>query len=616
MAGLPEILVELDDGTGTFPHDITAFVRLQGTGIRIVGHGRTDELDSVGSTECNMILKNDDARFTLGSPTYDVAADQVIRVTYTVGATTSQRFTGLVYDWPNSWSSPTGRSSQVDLTAIDRFARLTGTKVDGTLYGNEILAARPFTYWPLTDATGADVAMEASGNGRPTLKVIGSGSALGFGATTGAVVDGQTCTEFAEGEYLRRPKIPSIDFSAITVEGVFAANNDTSTTLLSLTGELNVSPYTAGGSIQIGFSGAGFAQVTSDTGAGMPFTAFSQITYGDAEPHHFAITIDSANDEASLYLDGVLHQTRALTPYNTFSATTPAVVVGAGLDGSMSHVAVYDRVLDAATIASHASAALAGATADSADERLARLARYAGLADTDLDLEAGILAAVAVQTFDQTPLVDAMQAVTTAEGGVLFVAGDGRITFHNRHHRALTSTGTPAVELEIADVEPPRIRTSRRDYLKNYITASRPGGSQQLARDEASEDQYGQYPDPLGELLLTTDDEVKAVIRWRLASYRDPQPRIDSLRVDMLTLPDAIVEALLASELGDRITVSGLFPQAPFATADVLIEGWDDELTDESWFMTFYTAPAATEQAWILGDPVFSVLGQTTRLHY
>lgn len=611
MTGHPDILVELDDGTGTFPHDITEFVRLSGAGIAIRGRGRTSELDTIGSTECNLTLKNDDARFTIGAPTYGVHEDQPLRVTLTKGATTSQRFTGLVDDWPNTWENPTGRTSRVEVSAIDRLARLTRTEITGTLYANEILADQPILYWPLTDATGSAAAVEASGLGRGSLARGGPGSAMGFGATAGAAVDGQTSAEFAEGEYLRRTKLPGWNLADFTVELVFANNGDPDGYLIRLV-NTDTSSFE---SVEFTFpsGGALLAHITDADGTDAAFG--SAMGYADGDTHHVAVTCTGSS--ARLYLDGTLVQTistAALTP------TTPArmsAFVGQGLIGYMSHIAVYDQALAADRIASHAAAALDGAVTETSDERLTRLARYGGLAAADLDLEAGVLEGLAIQTFDSTSLVDAMQAVVTSEGGVMFIAGDGRLTFHSRRHRAVTSTSTPGVAIAVEDTDgAPRVATSRRDYLKNYVTGSRSGGSQQLARDQASIDAVGQYPDDLGELLVTTDDEVKAAIRWRLVTHKTPRQRLASVTVDLLTLDDALVEAILALELGDRVTVSGFPTQSAFATADMLIEGWDESITDSSWEITFNTVPAALEQAWRLGDPVFSVLGETTRLHY
>ena len=63
--GLPSYQVLLDDGTGTFPYDITAYVRLvQGWSIQ---RGRQDELAAVTPGSLSLTLDNADGRFTIGS---------------------------------------------------------------------------------------------------------------------------------------------------------------------------------------------------------------------------------------------------------------------------------------------------------------------------------------------------------------------------------------------------------------------------------------------------------------------------------------------------------------------------------------------------------------------
>ncbi|MCC7268780.1 MAG: hypothetical protein IT546_15780, partial [Caulobacteraceae bacterium] len=70
MTGLPTLLVELDDGSGTFPYDITEYVSLS-SGWSIGPHGRPDELQEVQATSLNLTLDNTDGRFTLGAALYN-----------------------------------------------------------------------------------------------------------------------------------------------------------------------------------------------------------------------------------------------------------------------------------------------------------------------------------------------------------------------------------------------------------------------------------------------------------------------------------------------------------------------------------------------------------------
>ncbi|WP_028645241.1 LamG-like jellyroll fold domain-containing protein [Nocardioides sp. URHA0020] len=75
MTGLPTVQVLLDDGTGTFPYDVTAYARNYE-----VTRGRPNEFDGIQPSQLRLLLENKDGRFTLGDPTYGCRTDQAIRV--------------------------------------------------------------------------------------------------------------------------------------------------------------------------------------------------------------------------------------------------------------------------------------------------------------------------------------------------------------------------------------------------------------------------------------------------------------------------------------------------------------------------------------------------------
>lgn len=80
MTGLPDLIVTLDDGSGTWPHDVTAYVRMvDGIGIT---RGRSDEFADIQPSQASLNLDNADGRFTVGDPTYGFALDQPIRISY------------------------------------------------------------------------------------------------------------------------------------------------------------------------------------------------------------------------------------------------------------------------------------------------------------------------------------------------------------------------------------------------------------------------------------------------------------------------------------------------------------------------------------------------------
>ena len=179
MTGLPTLLVELDDGTGTFPYDITEYVSLS----RLVDRPARspDELQEVQATSLNLTLDNTDGRFTLGAALYNdtyadtygetgVHVDQRIRVTETVGATVSRRFTGyagVADDLADGWRE-TARSPIVATDMSPRWGRRSMKSV----LRQEIGADDPYLYYPCDEQQGS---LYADSIGSSNIRLIRAG---------------------------------------------------------------------------------------------------------------------------------------------------------------------------------------------------------------------------------------------------------------------------------------------------------------------------------------------------------------------------------------------------------------------------------------------------------
>ena len=122
---LPTLTVLLDDGTGTFPFDITS--KVLGTDGYQITKGRDDWQGGVTAGELRLTLDNSDGRFTpgstiLGTPS-PIVVDQRIRLFenliaggfdetgFDVGGfdPVYARFTGYVKSWPVTWPATSTR---------------------------------------------------------------------------------------------------------------------------------------------------------------------------------------------------------------------------------------------------------------------------------------------------------------------------------------------------------------------------------------------------------------------------------------------------------------------------------------------------------------------------
>jgi hypothetical protein len=260
----------------------------------------------------------------------------------------------------------------------------------------------------------------------------------------------------------------------------------------------------------------------------------------------------------------------------------------------------------------HALSGLTGFRGERSDQRISRLAGYAGIPAGEVTVESGLSTSIINQdTTGQVP-ISLMQAVSDTEGGVLFDAGDGQLTFHARSHRynavsALTLGGT---DLQVT-LEP---RLDDQD-LVNDITASRDGGVSVRVVDTPSLNEYGTYRDDI-TLLTTDDNEVSDAAYWRLYNGSTPQVNVPTAETELAAATIAQTTAVLAREIGDRVTLSGLPSQAPAAAMDFFAEGISEVITGSSHRVTFNLSSASQSGVWQLDSATYSVLGTSTRLAY
>lgn len=237
--------------------------------------------------------------------------------------------------------------------------------VSGTLgstpfdYTNKVVALGPIAYWPLADASGS-TATDESGNGRNgaysnvTLGAAGIGdgrTAASFNGSTGTVnihsasfagaFDGQECTVAlwfkvdAAGVWT--------DASVRKLLHLFSdGSNRVILQKTNVNNQVNIT-YIAGG--------------TNDT---IPF-----VTAGQTGWLHLAATISKTSDELKLYFNGAQQGSTAGSLGTYAGALTAANQRISGTNatptepwsGSIAHVAIFDRPLSDAEVASLASVA-------------------------------------------------------------------------------------------------------------------------------------------------------------------------------------------------------------------------------------------------------------------
>jgi hypothetical protein len=154
--------------------------------------------------------------------------------------------------------------------------------------------------------------------------------------------------------------------------------------------------------------------------------------------------------------------------------------------------------------------------------------------------------------------------------------------------------------------------------LRNDVTVTSAGGSSAQAVDAASIAEEGLYDvdveiagvgglsipaailadvDGLAEAI---DDQNILQAGWRLALGTEQGLRYPAITVDLSIAPH-LIDAWLAVQLGDRITLGGLPVQHPISLVELLVEQVVEMMTPTSWRLELTCSPG---DVWLTGSLV------------
>jgi hypothetical protein len=242
---------------------------------------------------------------------------------------------------------------------------------------------------------------------------------------------------------------------------------------------------------------------------------------------------------------------------------------------------------------------------------------------SDRSLQVGA-STLATYTASGAPTVlSVLQLIADSENGVVFVDASGAVIFQNRHARivqgaslATFGDGGPlsgelpysAITLAYDDSE-----------IFNTVTVTALAGLPQIATAASSQAAYFPSAYTRSQTLIATDGEAFSAATFLVNRYQEPGVRVPQLALRGLLDPTALWPQILARQIGDRVTaVKRLVRSGVPITRDVTIEAVAHTIQRDrsgggrDWVTTWELSPVAQANFWILGDPVWSVLGTTT----
>lgn len=620
---MPTFQVLLDDATnsGTFPYDITSYVRLV-DGVTVT-RGRGDEFEDIQPSTLSMTLENLDGRFTLGSTVGGYGAINVDRriryvVTPSFPIVAFTRFTGYVQTWPVEWPDGGDTFAVAQITAVDSMARMARRTLR-SIVEEEYLLDDPSIYWTFGDPVGSTQAGDTSGVlGLPMSAAVypgGTGSVT-FGSATGPGTDSLTGATLVKDGYLSTPYQANAanPSAAFTIEMFFTAS--TVAPFNEILGSFATTTMTNGiGVAWFAITSSGFAQAFA-TNASLSVQSITGSTnLCDGRVHHLALTATSTT--ATLYVDGASVGSVTLTGgigglNGSFAYSMSTAQVGNTWTFNAFHYAVYPTALGSARIASHWLAGSTGFAGEDSGHRLSRLAGYGGLVG---GTTGSVNTSVPFADITGTSLLGAISDVEKAEGGVFYIQPTGTWQGEDRGFRARRTT--PDLALTNDDIDSSSKVVADMQLVTNVVTASAgQSGAIQVIASATSRATHGDYPTDLNNLLVSTDELALNAAQWRVAKYAEAFPRMPDLMLDLTTLPAATQFNVLSTGLGFHVQITGLPSQAGSSTLDLIVEGWTETLSHDSWEWTANTSNFAAASAWVLGDATYGVLNSTTLLGY
>ena len=345
--------------------------------------------------------------------------------------------------------------------------------------------------------------------------------------------------------------------------------------------------------------------------------------------HHVVGSVDT-DKKARIYIDGVLADTGSAAS-NLDVLGGASLYVGQGdpglsgwsrFDGVIDEVAVYDTALTADQVLAHYRAGHAPWTGDTTGVRIGRILTLAGWPAADRDIDTGKSAMGPYLDAESNALSIAQRAEAT-EGGALWQAPDGRITFRDRHapiqdYNATVSqatftddgTATNPNHYTVLDL------TYDDTLIINEAAVSWVDGTE-TSRDDTSVTTYTRSAVRV-ETGLTTAPEARDRGDWLLARYKNP-----AVRPDRVVLRPAADQRLwrhcLARRIGDRVTVRRRPQDTGTAISfDATIESINHRISDgkNTWETEFGLSPTAVDLGWLILDDTAKGLLDTGRVAF
>ncbi|WP_326677701.1 hypothetical protein [Streptomyces sp. NBC_01237] len=514
------------------------------------------------------------------------------------------RFTGEISAWPSRWDV-SGADVWVPVEAAGITRRMSqGQKALDSTLRRRIPAFSPLAYWPCEDEDGSTQAYSPI-DGVAPLTTTG----WRFGQDDTLAGSGALPTVAAGGRMVGKVPVPAVTPTEWSVHMVYAVDGAPSTDgdFLSWRATGTVRRWRIIQSVGVariqGYNSAGDLTVDQPVGIGADVYEGWQRLY---------FRLSATGGTVTWRLDWYNIGGAAGGIGGTYSGTTGAVTQ---IETDFSFFVTNLRVGHIAVLPAAVTAAYTGADHGfSGDTVLARMRRLANEEAKQVSLRwiDGDTAANSERLGPQRQdtLLNLLEEAAATDGGILYEDRD-RLGLIYRDRASLYNQRIvlPLDYLAEGEVPPPLEPTEDDQQTRNDITITRSGGSS--ARAVLESGPLSVQPPPAGigpydtseTLSLYSDDQPQRIANWRMHLGTWDEARYPTISVWLHAAPH-LIPAVLAMDIGDRLTISNPPAWVAPGLIDQHARGYTEVLDQHGWTITMNCVPAGPWTVGVVGDTV------------
>jgi hypothetical protein len=617
--------------------DVSEYVRSIQT-----NRGRSSELDEFTTGTSNVVLSNGNRYFdpeNEDGPYYGkLTPGRPIRITATYLFITKTLFFGFVDEWQQDYTYTF--DSTANVSASDAFKVLNQLTLD-SFFNYSTNESDPIFWLKLDEAAGSNLAFDSGKNGFNFRWVDLQGNPSLSESSSALLADSNETVAKFEGTNGLTLETDSFQITNgsptnadLTLELVFQTDTEVDDSY----GMFRIFPGERTMAVGLQVTG-GVATVRVLKGSISGFFDMgvfsSTVPVNDDLPHHVVLPLrgESYPEPRLPTVDGV-PMTFVATVFDLAAQAseplpTPTAQVGlpiTGLSdynfteafsGSIGPIVLHPKTFTNNEIQERYQSVigeyLAGQTTSA---RINTILDMASWMSDARDIGTGNSTVQAISTNGKTVLA-ALKECEAAEQGRLFIDPRGKVKFIPRQAINTTfvyntSQALFSDELEDAgQIFYSQIQLAYNDRLiANRVITSKEGGSSFTADNTVSQGEYFIRTKNISNLIVESESFLDALATAQVATYSQPETRVESLVVNPRLEPDIVYPVILLNDLGNRVTVSR-HPQyldQPIVKS-LILEGEAHSITVDNWLTSYSFSPVPPDY-FVLNSSAFGVLDQ------